>query len=86
MAADFHQSHFWLVIPVASLQVDVAKARSVEGEDFAKLPDAEAIAGTTKNMFGGQGLEIGDDVTCSYCFATAYPTLGASSISPPAKS
>ena len=57
LAMDFHLSKFSLVIPVTAFQVDATEARSVEGEEFAKLPGAEAIAGTTKNMLGSKMLD-----------------------------
>ena len=57
LAEDFHQSNFHFAIPVADLQVDAAAARSAEGDEFAKLPDAEAIAGTTRNMLGSKVLD-----------------------------
>jgi hypothetical protein len=69
LAADFHRSSFALVIPVADFQVDAAAARSVEGDEFAKLPDAEAIAGTTRNMLDNNVLD-----------ATRYPQIDIRSV------
>ncbi len=57
LANDFHRSGFALVMPVADFQVDAAEARSVEGEEFAQPPDAEAIAGTARNMLGRSVLD-----------------------------
>jgi len=57
LAADFPRSTFSLVIPVAQVQVDALEARSVEGEEFATSPEAEAIAGTTRNMLGEKVLD-----------------------------
>jgi YceI-like protein len=57
LATDFHRSSFSLAIPVTDFQVDAAEARSVEGDEFAKLPDADAIAGTTRNMLGKNVLD-----------------------------
>lgn len=49
---DFHRSRFSLILPVAEMLVDATEARSEEGKEFAGVPDAEAIAGTTRNMQG----------------------------------
>lgn len=57
LATDFHRSSFSLVIPVAGLHVDDPGSRSVEGQDFATPPDAEAIARTTRNMLGDKVLD-----------------------------
>jgi polyisoprenoid-binding protein YceI len=57
LAMDFHRSSFSLVISVTEFQVDTADARSVEGKEFAELPDADAIAGTTRNMLGKNVLD-----------------------------
>lgn len=57
LAADFHRSSFSLVVPVTDFRVDDPEARSVEGEEFATPPEAEAIAGTTKNMLGDKVLD-----------------------------
>jgi YceI-like protein len=57
LATDFHRSTFSLVIPVADFKVDGAEARSVEGDEFAILPDADAIASTTRNMLGKDVLD-----------------------------
>ena len=46
-----------LVLPVADFRVDDESSRLEEGEEFAKLPDAEAIAGTTRNMLGEKVLD-----------------------------
>lgn len=69
LASDFYQSHFSLAIPVADFQVDAADARGEEGEEFNELPDAEAIAGTTRNMLGGNLLN-----------AAVYPQINIHSV------
>lgn len=46
-----------LRLPVASLSVDDPAQRRAAGEDFAAVPDAEAIAGTRRNMLGEGQLE-----------------------------
>ena len=57
VAKDFRQSRLTLSIPVANFRVDPPEARSAEGEQFAKPPDAAAIAGTAKNMLGADVLD-----------------------------
>jgi len=57
LANDFHRSGFSLVLPVADFQVDPPAARQAEGVEFATLPDADAIAGTTRNMLGAKVLD-----------------------------
>jgi polyisoprenoid-binding protein YceI len=69
LATDFQRSSFSLVIPVTDFQVDAAEPRSVEGEEFATPPDAEAIAGTTNNMLGDAVLD-----------ATRYPQIDVKSV------
>ena len=66
---DIHQSHFSIEIPVADLQVDSDSARQDEGEAFSSRPDAESIAGTTRNMLGESVLD-----------AARYPTIEIQSI------
>jgi polyisoprenoid-binding protein YceI len=70
LATDFKRSNFSLVIPVTDFRVDAPEARSVEGEEFVKLPTAEAIAGTIKNMLGSNVLD-----------AAHYPQIGIRSVS-----
>lgn len=57
LADDFHRSSFSLALPVADFQVDPRAARQAEGAEFAVLPDAEAIAGTARNMRGAKVLD-----------------------------
>ncbi|WP_298311982.1 YceI family protein [Propionivibrio sp.] len=57
LAQAIRQSSFSLVLPVADFRVDDESSRLEEGEEFAKLPDAEAIAGTTRNMLGEKVLD-----------------------------
>lgn len=52
LAQDFQASGFTLTLPVSGFVVDAPEARSVEGQDFAKQPSAEAVAGTRSNMLG----------------------------------
>lgn len=59
LASDFPRSSFELAIPVTGFEVDAVAARSVEGGAFAKQPDDDAIAGTTKNMLGNKVLDAG---------------------------
>jgi polyisoprenoid-binding protein YceI len=54
---EFPRSAFELSLPVADFEVDPADARSVEGEEFARQPSAEAIAGTARNLLGSQVLD-----------------------------
>ena len=56
-------------IPLSGLQVDDATARATEGDTFVTMPDAEAIAGTTRNMLGEKVLD-----------ATRYPRLQIHSV------
>ncbi len=42
--------HFTLVLPVASFSVDEAELRAEEGEEFPGVVDADAIAGTRRNL------------------------------------
>lgn len=46
-----------LDIPLSGLQVDDATARAAEGDAFVTMLDAEAIAGTTRNMLGEKVLD-----------------------------
>lgn len=57
LAEDFQRSTFSLVMPVSDFLVDAAEARSVEGEEFAKMPSADFIEGTTRNMLGARVLD-----------------------------
>ena len=57
LATDFHRSTFSIVMPAANFLVDAAEARIVEGEEFAKLPAAEFIESTTRNMLGSRVLD-----------------------------
>ncbi|MBE9610082.1 YceI family protein [Chitinilyticum piscinae] len=59
VAEDLRQSQFRLRIPVAAFRVDEPQARQEEGQEFAILPDDEAIAGTTRNMLGERVLDAG---------------------------
>ena len=70
LVSDFYQSRFSLAIPVADFQVDAADTRGEEGEEFNELPDAEAIASTTRNMLGGNLLN-----------AAVYPQIHIHSVS-----
>ncbi len=51
------KSAFALTLPVATLDVDRPELREAEGEDFPPGIDAEAIAGTRRNMLGEQLLD-----------------------------
>jgi polyisoprenoid-binding protein YceI len=68
-AADIRQSSFLIEIPVKDFQVDDEGARRDEGEAFFPQPDAEAIAGTSKNMLGEKVLD-----------AENYPTIEIESV------
>lgn len=57
LADDFPRSRFSLSLPVADFAVDAPAARAVEGEDFAQTPEADAIAGTRRNMLGEKVLD-----------------------------
>jgi hypothetical protein len=57
LAPDFQRSNFSIVMPVAGFLVDAPDARRVEGEEFAKLPAAEFIEGTTRNMLASTVLD-----------------------------
>lgn len=57
LAADFHRSSFSLRIPVAGFEVDAPAARAEEGAAFAQPPDAEAVAGTLRNLLGAGVLD-----------------------------
>jgi polyisoprenoid-binding protein YceI len=69
LANDFTRSSVSMDIPVTAFQIDAVQARSEEGEEFSKLPDAEAIAGTTKNMLGNKVLD-----------AAVYPQISIRSL------
>ena len=64
LAPEIHNSRFSVEIPVKDLEVDAAGPRSDEGADFSSEPDADAIAGTTRNMLGERVLD-----------AANYPTI-----------
>lgn len=57
LAAGLTASSVHLRLSVAGFQVDSAEARREEGEDFATEPDADAIAGTRRNMLGDKVLD-----------------------------
>jgi len=57
LSPEFQRSTFSIVMPVADFVVDSAEARTVEGEEFAKLPAPEFIEGTTRNMMGSRVLD-----------------------------
>ncbi|MFT3850725.1 MAG: YceI family protein [Propionivibrio sp.] len=69
LAPDVRQSQFSISLPVNAFQVDAEAARMEEGGEFRPMPDAEAIAGTTRNMLGEQVLD-----------AANYPTVEISSV------
>lgn len=64
LAPEIHDSRFSLEIPVKDLEVDSAGPRSDEGADFSSNPDADAIAGTSRNMLGEKVLD-----------AASYPSI-----------
>lgn len=55
--SDRSASRFELAFSVAKLVVDDPKLRSTLGADFASVPTADDIAGTTKNMLGDRVLD-----------------------------
>lgn len=57
LAPEIHNSRFSIEIPVKDLVVDSAGPRLDEGEEFSRQPDADAIAGTTRNMLGEKVLD-----------------------------
>lgn len=57
LAPEFQRSTFSIVMPVADFLVDAADLRSVEGDEFAKMPGADLIEGTTRNMLGAKVLD-----------------------------
>lgn len=69
LAPELKQSVIRLTLPVAGLRVDDVQARKEEGEEFASEPDAEAIAGTRRNMLGDKVLN-----------AAAYPEIAIQSV------
>ena len=69
LAPDIRQSRFFIELPVKDFQVDEAAARMDEGGEFLPMPDAAAIAATTRNMLGQQVLD-----------AARYPTIEISSV------
>lgn len=64
LADEIHNSGFSIEIPVKDFEVDAAGPRSDEGADFSSKPDADAIAGTTRNMLGERVLD-----------AASYPVI-----------
>jgi len=64
LAPPGRKSAFALTLPVATLEVDRPELREAEGEDFPPVIDAEAIAGTRRNMLGEQVL-----------YAARYPVI-----------
>jgi len=68
LAPDVHQSSFSIQIPVTDFQVDADSARQDEGAAFSSRPDAESIAGTTRNMLGEKVLDV-----------VRYPTIDINS-------
>lgn len=69
LSPDIHRSQFFIEIPVKDFQVDAETVRLDEGGEFLPQPDAEAIAGTTRNMLGEQVLD-----------AANYPTIEIRSV------
>lgn len=57
LAPDFKASTLRLALAVKDFQVDNAAARREEGEDFATEPDADAVAGTRRNMLSDKALD-----------------------------
>lgn len=66
---NIHESSFSIEIPIKDFQVDEDSARQDEGTAFSPQPDAEAIAGTTRNMLGEKVLD-----------AARYPTIEINSV------
>jgi hypothetical protein len=58
LAPDRLDSSVELRLPMASLEVDRAELRAAAGPDFPGVVDAEAIAGTRKNMLGELQLDV----------------------------
>lgn len=67
---NFTRSHLELMLPVASLVVDDAKARAMEGEDFAAEVPPEARDGTKRNLLRPEVLD-----------AEHYPAVTLQSVS-----
>lgn len=57
LAKDIHQSSFFIELPVKDFLVDAESARLAEGAEFFPQPDADAIAGTLRNMLGERVLD-----------------------------
>ncbi len=57
LASDYQKSAFTLSFPLDAIEIDPAKARAQEGEEFATKPSMEAIEGTRSNMLGNDFLE-----------------------------
>jgi hypothetical protein len=57
LAEPLQLSVFELRLPVAEFRVDDPALRAAQGEDFVTEVDAEAIAGTRRNMLGAQQLD-----------------------------
>jgi len=70
LAENFHNSGFFIKIPIKDIEVDATEARFDEGEEFATKPSAEAIEATRKNMLGPEILD-----------AEKYPEITICSVS-----